>query len=249
MKTQLPIEKFKKEFYKFNEISINKALDFFIFDKESSNLIKDFINENVKDFNRNMYVKQDAYHIDHIYDRGGFAIGAFDKDDMVSVMCVDISLEKSKFKKINSRTIVPTKKSVVFDTVVVNEKYRNMNLSGYMMMIGEYLSLKKGFENAFCTLSPYNYFLVTNAVNLGFYIYALIDMYGDMETGKNSVKRYLAHLPLGKKRAEVEEQYACKCLDFDAQQEVLDLGFCGFKTINYKSIDDYFLSYSMMYYD
>lgn len=249
MKNKISIDKIKKNFKKINKVDISDELNFYVLYENEADIITEFIEENVSDFSRNMYVKQDVGHIKRVYNRGGFAIGCYNKDTLISVMCVDLSMEESKFKKINSRTIIPTKNSVVFDTVVVKPEYSNKHLASVMMILGEYLSIEKGYENAFCTISPYNYFSVTNAVNSGFYIYAIIDMYGDKKTSKNSVKRYLAHLPLGKVRADVEEQYAVKCLDFKMQQEVLDLGFCGFKTINFKNLEDYFLSFSMMYYD
>lgn len=250
MSEQIFLENVRKDFEKIENIlpKIEKYR-FCILNKSMINEIIDFINENTKNFDKKTYTYQGENYISGIIDRGGFVLGAYDNDELLSLMCVDISIESSKIKNNHNLSLKSLENSVMFDTLIVREGYYSNIINQGLINLCEYLSIKMGYKNAFCTLSPYNYYSVTHCVNSGFYIYSIEDMYIDEESGYEGVKRYLAHMPLGKKRQDVVEQYSVKNTDFKVQNEVLGLGFCGFKTINYKSVDEYFLSYSMMFYD
>lgn len=136
-------------------------------------------------------------------------------------------------------------KSLDFRDIIIKPKFRGNSLQKKSLIVLEYISLQDGYKHAFCRSPLSNYFSISNIVDSGFSVIDIIN------SESNDIKNaaYLCHLPLGRVRAKVPEQYAVRNSSFDELKNVLELGFCGFKTIHYYDIDDYFLSFSIMYYD
>lgn len=230
---KINITQIKTEFKKFNMFSDNET--YFDFFRLNTDEINAFL-ETFSDLSPDNSLSDTA--------ENPLFIGVFKEDKPIGFAYAkkDMDAKNRRIYEIDEKSSLD--KSIIIEYIYVLPEFRGKSLQKKLIAIFEYLYSAENFRHFFFKSPVNNYFLTKNTVDYGFEV---IDIFPYGETDREFY--YLCHFPVGKVRYDVVEQYAVHNMKIEAQKEVLSLGFCGFKAINYRAIDDYFLSYSIMYYD
>lgn len=246
----LNISEIKHKFPKLEKIKWrdSEKFEYKLLDRENISDLEPFFDVITKNLsNSQTYVRNSYRENLDIFDRGGIFIGVFLSGEIAGIIIVDMPYTEQSLPSFMNLDKKHMEKSVIFDTICVLPKHRGYNLQEKLMCIAEYICLEKGYKYGFMSISPYNFYSLNNAFKQDFTIFAIEELYGS-ET-KAPVERYILYLPFGKVLAEVEEQYSVANSNIKTQKEVIELGFTGMKAINFKNIDNFFVSYSKAFYD